>query len=144
MVRRSQNGITDFFAKIGHFDEVCAKNSDGTETCVDGDQLKSLLGSAAASTSNLGVEAPSGSSAEVEATTDTATSTTLASEEEEAAGAPTSEGAEAPADLPALQGDADTGSTVPADDSSPAEPAPTPEAANDNEPADPLPATGTE
>jgi hypothetical protein len=27
---------------------VCAKNSDGTETCVDGDQLKSLLGSAAA------------------------------------------------------------------------------------------------
>jgi hypothetical protein len=36
------NGITDFFAKIGHFDEVCAKNSDGTETSVDGDQLKSL------------------------------------------------------------------------------------------------------
>jgi hypothetical protein len=42
------NGITDFFAKAGHFDEVCAKNSDGTEACVDGDQLKSLLNGGAA------------------------------------------------------------------------------------------------
>ena len=36
------NGITDFFAKIGHFDEVCAKNSDGTETCMDGNQLSGV------------------------------------------------------------------------------------------------------
>ena len=78
------------------------------------------------------------------ASPDTATTTTGA-ETTEAAGAPTSEEAGAPADPPALQGeDADTRSTVAADDSSPAEPAPDLEAASDNQPFEELAATGTE
>ena len=54
------NGITDFFAKVGHFvdlhaQEYCAQHSDGTETCVTGDQLKSLLAApTAASAPNAG------------------------------------------------------------------------------------------
>jgi hypothetical protein len=39
----AENGITDLFAKVGHFNQVCAKNSDGTETCITGDQLKAML-----------------------------------------------------------------------------------------------------
>jgi hypothetical protein len=42
------NGITDFFTRVGHFERVCAKNANGSETCVDGDQLKSLLIASAA------------------------------------------------------------------------------------------------
>jgi hypothetical protein len=75
------NGITDFFAKIGHFDEVCAKNSDGTETCVDGDQLKALLGSAAAGAQPTGGSsgAPTGdASAAGDGTADDQTGTTTA------------------------------------------------------------------
>jgi hypothetical protein len=73
--------VTDlFFAKIGHFDEVCA-DSDGTETCADGDQLKSLLGQPPAPQALGGAAAPSGSSASGEADADTATSTTPAIEE---------------------------------------------------------------
>jgi hypothetical protein len=58
----AQNGVSDFFAKIGHFDEVCAKNSDGTETCVDGDQLKSLLESGAAGAATAGSGETAGTS----------------------------------------------------------------------------------
>jgi hypothetical protein len=42
VARHAQNGITE------HFDEVCAKNSDSTETCVTGDELKLLLATPAA------------------------------------------------------------------------------------------------
>jgi endosialidase-like protein len=51
----ASNGITDLFVKVGHFNKVCAKNSDGSETCVTGDQMKSMLaGSAAAGAPNNG------------------------------------------------------------------------------------------
>ena len=53
---RAKTASRYFFAKIGHFDEVCAKNSDGTETCIDGDQLKSLLGATAAGTKQMKME----------------------------------------------------------------------------------------
>jgi hypothetical protein len=43
------NGITDFFARRVHTQEICTKKSDGTEVCASGDQLAAILsGSAAA------------------------------------------------------------------------------------------------
>ena len=55
----------NFFAKIGHLDEVCGRNLDGSETSVDGDQLKSLLGApgAGAPCSGVAPEATDGLSA---------------------------------------------------------------------------------
>jgi hypothetical protein len=53
------NGITDLFAKIGHFDQVqsnetdtqklCTTRSDGTQVCITNDQLAALLSQAGAS-----------------------------------------------------------------------------------------------
>jgi hypothetical protein len=39
------NGIGDFFSKKIHTDTLCVKKSDGTELCLDGDQLERALGS---------------------------------------------------------------------------------------------------
>jgi hypothetical protein len=63
---------------------VCAKNSDGTETCVDGDQLKSLLGSGAAGAATAGSGETAGTSGGSPAggeTTDVTASTTPGAEE---------------------------------------------------------------
>jgi hypothetical protein len=60
----------------------CVQNSDSTETCVTGDQLKSVLaGSAAAGAPVIGGAAPSGSSA-LGAQTDATTTTTSANDNE--------------------------------------------------------------
>jgi hypothetical protein len=37
------NGITNFFAKKVYTEEVCLKKSDGTDLCVTGDQLQSVM-----------------------------------------------------------------------------------------------------
>ena len=44
----AENGIGDFFARVGHFNEadvgkLCTKKSDGTEVCASGDQLAAIL-----------------------------------------------------------------------------------------------------
>jgi hypothetical protein len=41
----ASNGIGEFFAKKIHTDTICVKKSDGSELCLDGDQLQSALGS---------------------------------------------------------------------------------------------------
>ena len=38
------NGIQEFFAKEIHTDMICVKKSDGTEHCLDGDQLELITG----------------------------------------------------------------------------------------------------
>jgi hypothetical protein len=116
----------------------------------------------AADASSVGTEAPDGSSAStfgIDA--NTATSSTPAEIQpsrddapQPAAGTPGVTGTGAPDGLSAPNGEpsADTASTAPAADSSPpaepeapqTAPAPALEAANDNQPAEPLPATGTE
>jgi hypothetical protein len=37
------NGIGEFFSKKIHTDTLCVKKSDGTEICLNGDQLESAL-----------------------------------------------------------------------------------------------------
>jgi hypothetical protein len=37
------NGITDFFAKIGHFDKVCAKKLCAGSACIDEQRLAAIL-----------------------------------------------------------------------------------------------------
>jgi surface protein with Ig-like domain len=80
----ASNGIGDFFAKVGHFAEVhaqkyCAQNSDGTETCVTGDQLKSMLaGSAAAGALNNGSQSGAPASVSANFGGDAGSSTTTA------------------------------------------------------------------
>jgi hypothetical protein len=132
------NGITDFFAKIGHFDEVCAKNSDGTETCVDGDQLKSLLGASVAGAPSSGVPPEAPAASPVPEGTDADAGTTTASNVAEPQ--PTSE---TPADVADQEPDAVVEEPEPGDEPAPAPPAEL-DAANDNQPAEPLPASGTE
>jgi hypothetical protein len=74
----ASNGITDLFAKIGHFNEADVGKLCVGSTCVTEDQFKAMLSaSAAASVPQVGTnETPSGSSAPVLAGTDTATTTT--------------------------------------------------------------------
>ena len=38
------NGITEFFTKKIHTEEICVKKTDGTEFCVTGDQLEQAMG----------------------------------------------------------------------------------------------------
>ena len=56
----STNGITNFFAQVGHFNEadvgkLCTKKSDGTEVCASGDQLAAILAATAVGTPSSGV-----------------------------------------------------------------------------------------
>ncbi|HZL16146.1 MAG TPA: immunoglobulin-like domain-containing protein, partial [Polyangia bacterium] len=44
------NGITDFFANTVHTKKLCVAKSDGTEVCITGDQLATLLAGQAAQT----------------------------------------------------------------------------------------------
>lgn len=37
------NGITDFFAKKIHTEQICLKKSDGSEYCVNGDELEAVM-----------------------------------------------------------------------------------------------------
>jgi hypothetical protein len=137
------NGITDFFAKVGHFNKVCAKNSDGTETCVTGDELKSLLAGPAAAGAAVHEDtgAPSGSPAVETANADTATTTTPANDNEPLAATTTSEISEPSQDVPPAVQPTDT----PIEPTAPIiDPAPVSEPANDNDPPVELPATGTE
>ena len=39
----ASNGITDFFTKKVHTEELCIKKSDGGEVCVTGDQIETIL-----------------------------------------------------------------------------------------------------
>ena len=52
------NGITDLFAKRGHFGELCTTKSDGTEVCASGDQLAAILGGTNAGAPREGGGAP--------------------------------------------------------------------------------------
>jgi hypothetical protein len=75
----AQSGVGDFFAKVGHFNKVCAKNSDGSETCVTGDQMKSkLAGSAAAGAPNNGSQSGAPASVSANFGVDAGSSTTTA------------------------------------------------------------------
>jgi hypothetical protein len=48
------NGITDLFARTVHAKQFCAQKSDGTEVCVNGDQLAALLSGQSAVASSGG------------------------------------------------------------------------------------------
>jgi hypothetical protein len=37
------NGVTDLFTKKVHSEQICLKKADGSEYCVDGDQLQSMM-----------------------------------------------------------------------------------------------------
>jgi hypothetical protein len=37
------NGVTDLFTKKIHSEQICLKKADGSEYCVDGDQLQSII-----------------------------------------------------------------------------------------------------
>jgi hypothetical protein len=126
------------------------------DICVTHDQFAEVFGdsqSAAAGASEVAdAQAPDGSSKPVVASPDTATSTTPTIEEEDADARGDTGDAQAPA-VPAPEGGEDGGSaeavtsTTEADYPSPAADAVSPsstEAANDNQPVDPVPATGTE
>jgi hypothetical protein len=45
------NGIEDLFTKKVHSEQICLKKSDGSEYCVNGDQLESIMGGAGTSVS---------------------------------------------------------------------------------------------
>jgi hypothetical protein len=74
----AQNGITDFFAKRVHTQEICTTRSDGSEVCASGDQLAAILAgtSAGAPTGSGGGGAPASLFAPRESGADTATTTT--------------------------------------------------------------------
>ena len=63
------NGIKEFFAASVHTQEICTRKSDGTNVCVSGDHLATLLASAGQS------PAASSSSPPTPATSDSATNT---------------------------------------------------------------------
>jgi hypothetical protein len=140
------NGLTRI-----HTQELCIN-----DTCVNEDQLKSLLGASAAGAATASdgqqEETPAASSAPVGADADTATTTTSASDEADA-DASEQGGTEAPAvsaqeeDVGHDDGAEDESVTIQASQTSPQSDASSPpstEAANDNGPSEDLPATGTE
>ena len=160
MVLRHQNGITillleDWSLRRGVREELRRHGN----VCVDGDQLKGLLGSGAAGAATAGsggsAGAPGGSSTGgVSADGTSSTTPTLDQSatadsvvDEPAAGTPVSP-TEAPSgsSAPVAVEDADTSSTAPPSDSSAVtgEGAPAAPGANDNQPVEDLPATGTE
>jgi hypothetical protein len=77
----ASNGIGDFLAKRGHFDELCTKKSDGTEVCASGDQLAAILAGTAAGAPAIGETngAPASQPASNENDARTTSSTTPAS-----------------------------------------------------------------
>jgi hypothetical protein len=53
------NGITEFFAKRVHTEEICVAKSDGTEVCITGDQLEDILsGQAAGAAASGNIDTP--------------------------------------------------------------------------------------
>jgi hypothetical protein len=155
------NSITDFFAKRVQTKELCVD-----DVCVTRDQLAAILagtGAGAPASGNGGRGAPASSSAEggeaddnPATTTDAVDAVPSGTPDEPAADAPGEvSGTETPDGSSAQEedvGDAE-GAEVTTDTSGPAEPSPpaeavsppsTEEPANDIDPADPLPATGTE
>jgi hypothetical protein len=74
------NGIQDIFASKVHSGQICLKKSDGTEVCVNGDQLQSILSGAGGQSGGNGFTAPvttdSTTSPQADTSTDTSTTPT--------------------------------------------------------------------
>ena len=71
----SANGIGDFYAHRGIFDQVCARKSDGTLECLTGDQLAAMA-AGAQTVGPVTTGAPSGQLATGELNASTTSSTT--------------------------------------------------------------------
>jgi hypothetical protein len=135
------NGIDEMFARVFRAKDALCIN----DTCVNEDQLKSLLGQSAAAGASAGggPSAPGGSSASLGESADTATTTTPASEEEEA------DAPEGPSEAPATPAAEETTTDAGAPITEPggetrAEITPAEQPANGNEVPEPVPSAGTE
>jgi hypothetical protein len=71
------NGITNFFAKKVYTEEVCLKKADGTDLCVTGDQLQTVMTNQGAQTTVVQSTNTVTTSTTTDGTTTTSSSSTL-------------------------------------------------------------------
>ena len=138
------NGITDFFARRVHTQEICTTRADGTEVCASGDQLADILSTgAAAGAQHSG--AANGAAGGQSAWEENADGTILPEEVDNHATAATST-----LDVPSAANDNEPVEEPPSSEVAPDVASSVsavealPKAANDNSISDPLPATATE
>ena len=65
----------ELFAKKIHTEQLCVKKSDGTEYCIDGDQLESISNGMGTSVVNNPIDTPTGDNVVDSTTTDTSNPT---------------------------------------------------------------------